>query len=143
MSQRAPIGVDGKFGKNTARAFQTYLIFKNFKIAADGNFGKGSITALQQHIGANVDGAWGPNTTNHLQQFLNQNANDINIAADGKKGPATYRALQKFLNEYDQNKENQDEKKLKKKLKKSDIPDSNKRPKYIRKLVKKQIFRLM
>eukprot|EP01084_Bolivina_argentea_P134671 237475_1 len=114
MSQRKHINIDGKFGKQTSRELQQYLVSKGYQVDVDGIFGKGSITALQQHIGVDSDGIWGYNTTKCLQKFLNETSNSIQIKVDGKRGSETYSALQTFLNEYEyeQNKDNTDEKKV-------------------------------
>jgi hypothetical protein len=88
-----PLTVDGVFGPQTIMALQWCLDHKPRApkplLAVDGAFGpatrvrleqylkvrKGGRTAtraLQKHVGATVDGDWGPSTTRHLQTALNQ-----------------------------------------------------------------------
>lgn len=65
------VTVDGDYGNATKRALQGRLNYTNGPVAIDGQIGPATIKALQKHVGASVDGGWGPNTTRKLQEALN------------------------------------------------------------------------
>lgn len=52
--------------------------------------------AVQQKLGIDADGYWGPATSRAIQSFLNDNG--YNLDVDGYFGPASVQALQDSLN---------------------------------------------
>lgn len=65
------LDTDGIYGPSTKRALQGRLNYTNGPVVIDGVVGANTVRALQHHVGAGVDGAWGRDTTKHLQQALN------------------------------------------------------------------------
>lgn len=71
--------IDGRFGRRSMRALQTFLVARNYELGLpDGWFGRRSTRALQSWLedqGASpgpVDGRWGRRTTRALQLVLNK-----------------------------------------------------------------------
>lgn len=65
------LSVDGDFGPASKKALQARLNHTNGPVGIDGVIGGETIRALQKHVGASVDGAWGKETTTKLQEKLN------------------------------------------------------------------------
>eukprot|EP01083_Nonionella_stella_P162788 534779_1 len=98
------IDIDGKYGPNTKKLFQQFLVSKGYDIGIDGSFGTNSNKALQSFLvkegydigKCGVDGKTGPQTIRALQLFL-QKSNGTKIGVDGRIGAETVRQLQIFL----------------------------------------------
>lgn len=58
--------------------------------------GSALVRAVQQKLGIDADGYWGPATSRAIQSFLNDNG--YNLDVDGYFGPASVQALQDSLN---------------------------------------------
>jgi len=110
----APLDIDGSGGYLTIHKWQTklgtyadgYISGQNpddyqyrrniYAIEHDGG-GSQLVEAIQQKIGAYVDGIWGINTTECLQIWLVKNGYDIYV--DGDFGYESVKALQQSLND--------------------------------------------
>jgi len=98
------ISTDGRWGKQTTRILQTYLLSQGFSPGPiDSALGKQTIKALIQFLRSHsccfleIDGDWGSDTTATLQGWLQlrgQNPGPI----DGMYGPETTAALQRVIN---------------------------------------------
>ncbi len=108
------LDVDGIGGWNTIIDLQHVLgtpedgwISGQYRDAKDYHWGMSNVTyegtssqvvrALQQKIGAGVDGYWGPETSRKLQEWLVNNG--YNIEIDGYFGRESVKALQQSLND--------------------------------------------
>lgn len=112
------LDVDGWCGPKTITRWQEILGFVNADgvisgqdteydqyrehIVSINRDGDGSllVTKIQKIISAHVDGQWGRDTSNKLQQYLiNHGYSCGEWGADGYFGPASARALQKSIND--------------------------------------------
>jgi hypothetical protein len=64
------LAIDGGFGPASKKALQGRLNATNGPVTIDGDVGQQTVKALQRHVGAGVDGAWGSETTSKLQESL-------------------------------------------------------------------------
>lgn len=88
----APLKVDGRLGRNTWKAWQTWLKNEGFyKGIPDGRPGVMTYRALQAWAGVKQDGVLGPNTRMAVQQKLG-------VKQDGAWGRITISTLQRKLN---------------------------------------------
>lgn len=88
-----PLKVDGKLGRNTWKAWQTWLKDNGFyKGVPDGRPGVMTYRALQAWSGAKVDGVLGTQTRRAVQEKLG-------VKPDGKWGRITISTLQRKLNQ--------------------------------------------
>jgi hypothetical protein len=89
----APLKVDGKLGRSTWKAWQTFLKDKGFyKGVPDGRPGVMTYRALQEWVGVKADGLLGPQTRKAVQDKLG-------VKVDGVWGRLTISTLQRKLND--------------------------------------------
>ena len=91
----ALLKVDGRLGRNTWKAFQTFLKAEGlYKGVVDGRPGVLTYKAVQKWSGAAADGVLGPQTRRKVQERLG-------VKADGVWGRITISELQRKLNSGD------------------------------------------
>lgn len=86
------IKVDSSFGPNSIANLQRVL-----SLEANGILDKTTVKAIQKLCGATQDGAFGPNTSGKLQQYL-KSKGFYKGKIDKAFGPASVKALQQFTN---------------------------------------------
>ena len=74
---------DGMIGQNTIKKLQAWLNSENTAgLTEDGKLGPKTIKALQEFVGVEADGSFGPATANGLKLKLMENAQGEQIIAD-------------------------------------------------------------